>query len=65
MNFQSLAALKILFNLLVAKIVLVAVALNDIGLSFMQGDNAVMADSFVGIIDNFFGKKDPLGVTLN
>lgn len=64
MMFQSLAALKIFPDSIKAMQIIVAIAFNDIGHSFIQGNNTVMADPFVGVIDDFLGKKDSLGVTV-
>lgn len=61
---EGFAALKIFFDDLVALLIIIAIALNDISPPFIQGDNAVMANPFVGIIDNLLGKKDPLGITV-
>ncbi len=61
---QGPAALKILLDNMVALLIIVAISLEDIGQSFIEGDNAVMTDPFVGIVDNFLGKKDSPSIPL-
>ena len=62
--FQGTAALEVILDTLMALWNIVAVALQDIGQAFVQRDNMVVTNPFVGIIDDLFGMKDPAGVPL-